>query len=153
MQKHFKLTIDLDIDLDNDQNGIIERHVTELLNDIPKRAAGEGWFTGESPATVATWNSKLEVTPVDNGKPAILVKSIFTAEVLHEPEAAERIGQMDFADVVAECTDGEYSGQFSLVEQIPYTNRKDADAAIKAQASDPSFFFGDDAAAEDDQEA
>lgn len=151
MKKHFRLTIDLDIDLD-DQSGSIEKRVTELLNDIPKRAAGEGWFTGETPATVASWGSKLEVTPVDNGKPAILVKSIFTAEVLHEPEAAERVGQMDFANVVAECMDGEFSGQFSLVEQIPYTNRKDADAAIEAQSSDPSFFFGDDDDFGDDDE-
>lgn len=144
MKKHFKLTIDLDIDLDTDPNGVIERHVTELLNDLPKRATGEGWFTGESPATVDTWSSKLEVTEPDNGKPAILVKSIFTAEVLHDPESAERVGQMDFADVVAECTDGEFSGQFSLIEQIPYTNRKTADAAIEAQGSDPGFFFGPD---------
>lgn len=147
MKKHFKLTIDLDIDLDYDDTGVIERHVKELLEEIPKRAAGEGWFTGESPASVDTYTSKLEISPCveqpDGAKP-ILMKTTFIQEVLHEPDDEERIGQMDLPDVLAECQDGSWSGQSTLVKTENFYTRKDAEAAIYAQGSDPRFFFGDD---------
>lgn len=88
--------------------------------------------------------AKLEQPPAPTGTKPILTKSIFKAEVLHEPDHSERMARMDFADVVAECIDGDFSGDFSLEEQIHYYDRKTADEAIEAQASDPGFFFGDD---------
>lgn len=147
MKKHFRLTIDLDIDLDNDTNGLIEQHVKELLEDLPKRAAGEGWFTGESPAMVDKWESKLEVSECiehPEGAKPILMKTTFIQEVLHEPDDEERIEKMDFPDVLHECMDGDWSGQSTLVKTESYYTRKDADAAIYGQGSDPSFFFGDE---------
>jgi hypothetical protein len=109
--------------------------------------SGCGWIVPDDlEAVVFAVNAMRLFTeqPMPTDQQPILTKSIFKAEVLHEPEHDERVGQMDFPDVVANCIDGDFSGDFSLEKQVHYYNRKDADEAVQEQASDPGFFFGSD---------
>ena len=45
------------IDVTYDPNGVTQEELAERLDSIPRLAAGEGLFTGETEAEVESWNS------------------------------------------------------------------------------------------------
>jgi hypothetical protein len=59
----YKLTIDLDIDLDDTP----EVHITDGLYRLAVHAAAEGLFTGATNATVTSWDYNVEKLDHDSG--------------------------------------------------------------------------------------
>lgn len=89
------------LDIEYDENGVPVDTLKHLLSAIPLRAAGDGAFTGSTPAEVETWSYSIkEMTaemPTSERKPRILVvvNRGLCEEVVTETPAEVLVRDMD----------------------------------------------------------
>ena len=92
MKLHLRLTLDVEYDTDSRD---VESYLRDRLSDLPRRAAGEGLFSGNCDAEVESWSADVTVVKDVLAVPPALSEDEIAAFMLRRIED----GALAFEDI------------------------------------------------------